>query len=79
MLTVLAICSAASVNAASSVLRSLCGFGFPLFAKSMFGALGIPWASTLLGCIAVACVPLPFVCYRWGPQIRAKSKYCVQI
>ncbi|KAL2830798.1 putative bicyclomycin resistance protein [Aspergillus cavernicola] len=70
---------AASVNAGSSVLRSLCGFGFPLFAKSLFDALGINWASTLLGCIAAMCVTLPWVFYRWGPQMRARSKYCLQI
>ncbi|KAL2840389.1 putative bicyclomycin resistance protein [Aspergillus pseudoustus] len=69
---------AASVNAGSSVLRSLCGFAFPLFAKSMFQDLGINWASTLLGCIAAICVTLPFIFRRWGPEMRTRSKYCLK-
>ncbi|KAL3480504.1 putative bicyclomycin resistance protein [Aspergillus californicus] len=69
---------AASVNAGSSVLRSLCGFAFPLFAKSMFQSLGINWASTLLGCIAAICITLPFLFHRCGPQMRARSKYCLK-
>ncbi|KAJ5584378.1 Peptidase M20 [Penicillium hispanicum] len=66
---------AASVNAGSSLLRSLCGFGFPLFAQSLFDSLGINWASTLLGGIAVLCIPLPWTFYRWGPRLRERSKY----
>ncbi|KAJ5592745.1 Peptidase M20 [Penicillium hordei] len=69
----------ASVNAGSSILRSLFGFGFPLFALSLFDSLGINWAGTLLGGIAVLCVPLPWIFYKWGPQLRAKSKYSLKL
>ncbi|OKL63800.1 hypothetical protein UA08_00517 [Talaromyces atroroseus] len=68
---------AASVNAGSSIIRSLCGAGFPLFAESLFKSLGINWASTLLGGIAVLCIPIPWAFYRWGPNLRARSKYSV--
>lgn len=71
--------SSASVNAGSSILRSLFGFGFPLFALSLFDSLGINWASTLLGGIAALCVPLPWIFFKWGPQLRAKSKYSLKL
>lgn len=35
----------------------------------MYHALGINWAGTLLGCLALLGVPLPFVLYKYGPKI----------
>jgi hypothetical protein len=67
--------SAASAVAANSLIRSLAGAGFPLFAVQTFDNLGIQWAGTLLGCLATAMIPIPFIFYRWGPEIRAKSKF----
>ncbi|KAI9678145.1 MAG: hypothetical protein M1817_006089 [Caeruleum heppii] len=66
---------AASAIAANTFLRSLCGAGFPLFATYMFNGLGIQWASTLLGCVAVVLVPIPVLFYRYGAVIRKKSKF----
>lgn len=65
---------AASAIAGNTFLRSLCGAGFPLFARQMFQGLGIQWAGTLLGCVALVLAPIPFVFYKWGASIRAKSK-----
>lgn len=65
---------AASAIAGNTFLRSLCGAGFPLFARQMFQGLGIQWAGTLLGCIALLLAPIPFVFYKWGASIRARSK-----
>jgi MFS transporter, DHA1 family, multidrug resistance protein len=67
--------SAASAVAANSLIRSLAGAGFPLFAVQTFDNLGIQWAGTLLGCLAAVMIPIPFIFYRWGPKIRAKSKF----
>ncbi|PYI00164.1 putative bicyclomycin resistance protein [Aspergillus ellipticus CBS 707.79] len=67
----------ASVNAGSSLIRSLCGFGFPLFAQSLFDSLGINWAATLLGGIAVLCIPLPWTFFIWGPKLQTKTKFGV--
>ena len=67
--------SAASAIAANTFLRSLFGAVFPLFATYMFDALGVNWASTLLGCIALLLVPIPVVFWRYGAKIRAKSKF----
>lgn len=66
---------AASALAANAVLRSLFGAVFPLFANDMYDALGVSWATSLLGFVALAMTPLPWLFYRFGPQIRAKSKY----
>lgn len=66
---------AASAIAGNTFLRSLAGAGFPLFARYMFEGMGIQWASTLLGCLAVALVPIPVVFYLYGHKIRAKSAY----
>lgn len=66
---------AASAIAGNTFLRSIAGAGFPLFARQMFEGMGIQWAATLLGCIAVALAPIPFVFYKYGGRIREKSAY----
>ena len=43
---------AASALSAMTVVRSLFGAAFPLFATQMYETLNPRWASTLLGCIA---------------------------
>lgn len=65
----------ASALAANAVLRSLFGAVFPLFAGRMYESLGTPWATSLLGFLALALAPLPWVFYRWGPKLRGMSKY----
>lgn len=45
---------AASALAAVSVLRSLAGFGFPLFAPAMYNALGYGKGNTVLAAVAIA-------------------------
>ncbi|KAF7554306.1 hypothetical protein G7Z17_g3010 [Cylindrodendrum hubeiense] len=69
---------AASVLAANSVLRSLFGAAFPLFTSQMYDSLGIHWASTVPAFLALACVPFPFLFYKYGPAIRAKCKFAAQ-
>lgn len=66
---------AASAIAGNTFLRSLCGAGFPLFARQMFTGMGIQWAATLLGCVAVVLAPIPFIFYKFGHKIRARSAY----
>ena len=66
---------AASVLAANSVLRSLFGAVFPLFTTQMYDNLGIHWASTVPAFLALACVPFPFLFYKYGPRIRMSCKY----
>ncbi|KAK3313887.1 major facilitator superfamily domain-containing protein [Apodospora peruviana] len=69
---------AASVLAANAVLRSLFGAAFPLFTPYMYKDLGIHWASTIPAFLALACVPFPFLFWRYGAAIRMKCKYAAE-
>ncbi|KAG2493227.1 hypothetical protein HYH03_008643 [Edaphochlamys debaryana] len=66
---------AASVMAASAVLRSLFGAVFPLFTREMYNALGVHWASSIPAFLALACLPFPPLFYRYGARIRARCRY----
>ena len=66
---------AASVLAANSVLRSLFGAVFPLFTTYMYRNLGIHWASSIPAFLALACVPFPFLFYKFGARIRMSCKF----
>ncbi|KAI9843754.1 MAG: hypothetical protein M1837_006114 [Sclerophora amabilis] len=65
----------ASALAANGLLRYIFGAAFPLFTVQMYTRLGIDWATSLLGFIALALMPVPWVLFKWGPQIRSKSQY----
>jgi hypothetical protein len=43
--------------------------------------LGINWAATLLGGIALLLAPMPFLFYKYGPGIRTKSSFapCIDL
>ncbi len=66
---------AASVLAAGAMLRSLFGAAFPLFTAQMYAKLGIHWASSIPAFLTVACLPFPFVLYKYGEGLRMKCKY----
>lgn len=65
----------ASALSANSLLRYAAGGAFLLFTAQMFSYLGIGWASSLLGFVSVALVPVPWVLYKYGKRIRAHSRY----
>ena len=58
-----------------TVVRSLAGAGFPLFATQMYEKLNPRWASTLLGLLAAVMAPIPIILIRFGPRLRKNSKY----
>ncbi|KAL4893945.1 major facilitator superfamily domain-containing protein [Aspergillus ambiguus] len=66
---------AASAVAANTFLRSLFAGCFPLFASIMFRRLGVGWASSVLGFVAVALIPIPYLFYIFGKRIRARGKW----
>jgi hypothetical protein len=66
---------AASVLGAGAILRSLFATAFPLFVTSMYARLGIHWASSVPAFLTVACMPFPFVMYRYGAALRMRCKY----
>lgn len=41
----------------------------------MYEGIGIQWGNTLLGCVAVLFIPMPFIFYFYGKKIRARSKF----
>ena len=70
---------AASALAGNTFLRSAFGGAFPLFARQMFTAMKIKYAGTLLGCVAVVMIPVPFLFYRYGSWLRSRSKYAFDL
>jgi len=66
---------AASVLAANSLLRSIFGAAFPLFTTQMYEKLGNQWAGSIPAFLALACLPLPWVFHRYGPEIRSRCKF----
>ncbi|THH06070.1 hypothetical protein EW145_g4340 [Phellinidium pouzarii] len=67
---------AASALAAVSFLRSMAGFGFPLFAPAMYKALGYGKGDTILAVFAIVFgCPAPWLLWIYGERIRMKSHY----
>jgi len=64
----------ASVFAGNDLMRSSFGAAFPLFANAMYHELGMGWASSLLGFLSIAFIPIPFILYVYGKRIRGASK-----
>ncbi|KAI4164964.1 MAG: hypothetical protein LQ342_001240 [Letrouitia transgressa] len=67
--------NANSALSANTMVRSLFGGGFPLFALPMYHNLGVQWATSLLGFLAVAFFPMPIIFYVYGEKIRRMSRY----
>ncbi|OLN95779.1 putative transporter C1529.01-like protein 1 [Colletotrichum chlorophyti] len=68
--------NAASAVAAATVLRSLAGFGFPLFAPSLYETLDYGWGNTLLALLGVVIGwPGPLLLWKFGPKLRKRSQY----
>ena len=65
----------ASALAANAILRALFGAAFPLFARKMYDTLGSAWSTSILGFFAVAMAPMPYIFFRFGPSIRARSRF----
>ncbi|KAI1359580.1 major facilitator superfamily domain-containing protein [Xylaria arbuscula] len=64
---------AASALAGNAVTRSLLGGLLPLAGPKLYATLTPQWAGTFLGLLEVALIPIPFVFWRYGDKIRAKS------
>ena len=67
---------AASAIAAATVLRSLFGFAFPLFAPYMYATLDYGWGNSLLAFLGLGLgVPAPITLWYYGKRLREKSRY----
>ncbi|XP_006463626.1 hypothetical protein AGABI2DRAFT_225490, partial [Agaricus bisporus var. bisporus H97] len=71
----------ASAFAANTFLRSAVAAAFPLFTVQMFNALGVNWACTMLGLVGLVFLPTPFLFYKYGARLRAKSVFapCIDL
>ncbi|PTB66848.1 MFS general substrate transporter [Trichoderma citrinoviride] len=65
---------AASAIAANTIMRSACGAA-PLFTLQMFHALGVGGGGSLVGGVATVLAIIPFMFYKYGAAIRARSRF----
>lgn len=70
---------AASAIAAVAVWRSIVGALLPLAGLPMYERLGVGWGNSLLGFIAVALAPIPFLLLKFGERIRKDPRFQVQL
>ncbi|KAI8713634.1 MFS domain-containing protein [Fusarium sp. LHS14.1] len=63
---------AASALAANTIMRSIAGATLPLCGMKMYNAIGLGWGNSMLGFIAVALIPIPFLILRYGEMLRKK-------
>ncbi|KAJ4388999.1 hypothetical protein N0V93_006461 [Gnomoniopsis smithogilvyi] len=61
---------AASAIAAGAVFRSLFAGIIPLFAPSLFKAVGYGWGISVFALVSVVLAPAPLLFYRFGERIR---------
>ncbi|KAF2028869.1 MFS general substrate transporter [Setomelanomma holmii] len=66
---------AASALAASTVLRSIAGAAFPLFTGNMYASLGIHWASSVPGFLALVFIPCLGAFYVCGERLRGMTRF----
>ncbi|KAJ8690033.1 hypothetical protein PTI98_012879 [Pleurotus ostreatus] len=71
----------ASAFAANTMCRSAAAAAFPLFTVQMFTKMGVNWACTLFGILGLILAPSPFLFKKYGPRIRAHSKFapCIDL
>ncbi|QFZ28682.1 putative drug proton antiporter [Clavispora lusitaniae] len=65
----------ASAMATNSFVRSAMSGVFPLFTLQMYKKMNIHWATTLLAFLGCLLIPIPFIFYKYGAELRRKSPY----
>ena len=66
---------AASALAAATFGRGIFSAALPLASQAMFARLGIRWASTLLGGVALALSAVPLLLVWKGDEVRRRSPF----
>ncbi|KAL4892960.1 putative MFS polyamine transporter [Aspergillus ambiguus] len=61
--------------AANGTLRYTLGAVFPLFTIQMYQAMGINWAGSVWAFISVLLLPIPWLLFKYGDKLRAKSQF----
>ncbi len=70
---------AASALSGNAFIRSVIGGTLPLAGPTMYNTLTPRWAGTVLGVLEIIMIPIPFVFWRYGGKIRAKSRLIRQL
>ncbi|KAK4961453.1 hypothetical protein LTR10_001943 [Elasticomyces elasticus] len=65
----------ASAAGAAMLSRYTLSSAFPLFALKLYQSLGVGWATSLLAFCTLAMAPIPWLFWKFGADIRQKSKY----
>ena len=68
---------AASALASITLIRYLASGGMVVVSIPFYENEGVAYTLTILACISALMVPVPYLFYRYGPWIRAKSKYAI--
>lgn len=55
--------------------RGALAAAFPLFGIQMYERLGFDWATALLAFVTLVMLPFPYLFFRYGKRIRAKSRF----
>jgi hypothetical protein len=66
---------AASALTMATLVRYVAAGGMIEVTIPMYKNLGVHWTLTVLASIAAVFTPVPYLFYRFGPRIRAKSKF----
>ncbi|KAF2770198.1 MFS general substrate transporter [Teratosphaeria nubilosa] len=70
---------AASALASISFIRYVAAGVMVIVGNPFYNNLGVPYTCTTLACLSAMLVPVPYVFYKYGPWIRAKSKYAINV
>ncbi|EMD70064.1 hypothetical protein COCSADRAFT_107325 [Bipolaris sorokiniana ND90Pr] len=68
---------AASALTFNALTRYIAAGGMTVVGIPMYRNLGTHWTLTLLGCLGVLTVSIPYVLYRYGPSLRRRSQWAV--
>ena len=65
----------ASASGAAMLSRYTLSAAFPLFSLQMYKALGVGWSTSILGFCTLLMAPIPWLFWKYGEVLRAKTKY----
>jgi MFS family permease len=68
---------AASALVMVTLIRYVAAGGMVVVGVPFYRNMGVHWTLTILGGISVLLTPLPYVFFKYGKNIRARSKYAV--
>ncbi|CAK7564565.1 MAG: hypothetical protein SEPTF4163_002459 [Sporothrix epigloea] len=71
--------AAASALAANGLIRYMLGAVFPLFTFQMYEKLGIHWAGSLFALLSLALLPIPWLLFKYGHKLRARSRFALAV